>query len=302
MIRHYRLLFIALSALLFSGCPNPAAYREPITRFQQASTIVIEGARIEYSRANQTERDAEIDRLVAQRSRIELSHLNDPTLRLLDPDSLNARMAMLDTLSKHGQLLLTLASSDAPGRAKDAANSLDDAIVGLSSALGNAPSDQFKNVAQGFATLAGEAAQLALENKIQQALNKAVIASEQNITTLLNLLKDDLGDLYERRRNYLSAARKHAVDVYNLEIKQNSPPEVLKAAAEQVKNAEDAWDNLPLLLGAGPGLDAMTEAHKSLVNYAKSPKTPQNLVELVDATDAFANRAKVIADAIRAIQ
>lgn len=286
-----------------SGCPNPASYQEPITRFQQASTIVIEGARSEYGLANSAERNAEIDRLVAAKSRIDLSKLNDPAIRLLGPDDLNVRLVTLDTLAKHGQLLLILASSDAPTRAKDAANSLDDAIVGLSSSLGKTPSDKFKSSVEGFATIAGEAATLALDAKISEALDKAIAASDKSVTEILTLIKDDLGYLYERRRSNLSAARKYAVDAYNLELdKQVINVDTLKKSASEIKKTEDAWDTLPLLLGAGPGLDAMAEVHQKLVQYAKSSKSPQDLAELVEATDAFVTRAKIIADAIKTIK
>ncbi len=300
-IRKPFLLFALVPFL--SGCPNPASYQEPITRFQQASTIVIEGARSEYGLANSAERNAEIDRLVAAKSRIDLSKLNDPAIRLLGPDDLNVRLVTLDTLAKHGQLLLILASSDAPTRAKDAANSLDDAIVGLSSSLGKTPSDKFKSSVEGFATIAGEAAKLALDAKISEALDKAIAASDKSVTKILTLIKDDLGYLYERSRSNLSAARKYAVDAYNLELdKQVINVDTLKKSASEIKKTEDAWDTLPLLLGAGPGLDAMAEVHQKLVQYAKSSKSPQDLAELVEATDAFVTRAKIIADAIKTIK
>lgn len=300
-IRKPFLLFALVPFL--SGCPNPASYQEPITRFQQASTIVIEGARSEYGLANSAERNAEIDRLVAAKSRIDLSKLNDPAIRLLGPDDLNVRLVTLDTLAKHGQLLLILASSDAPTRAKDAANSLDDAIVGLSSSLGKTPSDKFKSSVEGFATIAGDAAKLALDAKISEALDKAIAASDKSVTKILTLIKDDLGYLYERRRSNLSAARKYAVDAYNLELdKQVINVDTLKKSASEIKKTEDAWDTLPLLLGAGPGLDAMAEVHQKLVQYAKSSKSPQDLAELVEATDAFVTRAKIIADAIKTIK
>lgn len=300
-IRKPFLLFALVPFL--SGCPNQASYQEPITRFQQASTIVIEGARSEYGLANSAERNAEIDRLVAAKSRIDLSKLNAPAIRLLGPDDLNVRLVTLDTLAKHGQLLLILASSDAPTRAKDAANSLDDAIVGLSSSLGKTPSDKFKSSVEGFATIAGEAAKLALDAKISEALDKAIAASDKSVTEILTLIKDDLGYLYERRRSNLSAARKYAVDAYNLELdKQVINVDTLKKSASEIKKTEDAWDTLPLLLGAGPGLDAMAEVHQKLVQYAKSSKSPQDLAELVEATDAFVTRAKIIADAIKTIK
>jgi hypothetical protein len=128
-------ILLTLSVLLFVGCTSPAAYREPVTRFQQASTVVIETARIEYGRANTRERDAEIDRLASTKGRIDLNTLNNKDLRVLGGDDLAARMAALDALAKHGELLLTLASSNAPTQANDAANSLHDAVVSLSKAL-----------------------------------------------------------------------------------------------------------------------------------------------------------------------
>ena len=63
-------LWLILLTPLLAGCPKPAAYREPITRFQQASTVVIESARIEYGLTNKRERDALIDGLVAKRAKI----------------------------------------------------------------------------------------------------------------------------------------------------------------------------------------------------------------------------------------
>ena len=208
--RHHNVLqnaSLLVLAVLLAGCVSPAAYREPITRFQVASTVVIEGARLQYSSANRSERDAEIDRRAARAEKITLRDLNDPKLRLLEPDDLAARITALDALAKHGQLLLTLASSDAPNRAKDAANSLDDAIVGLTKSLGRTPSSEFTKTAEGFAAIAGEVAKLALELKITQALDKAIIASEKDVQALIRLLKTDMSALYERQRNRLSAAR-----------------------------------------------------------------------------------------------
>lgn len=299
----YKLLYFTFSTLFLAGCVSPAAYKEPITRFQQASTAVIEGARIEYGVTNKRERDAVIDRLVAKKSKIDLKTLNDKEVRLLGVDDLAARMAALDALAKHGQLLLTLSSSDAPARAKDAANSLDDAIVSLKSSLEKAPPDEFKNKAEGFAVIAAEVTKLALEVKISKALDKAITLSEKDVTDLIKLLKNDMSALHERQRSIISDARVSATDKYNDELaKPNPNSEKLKEAASEIKKVEDAWNNLPLLLGAGPGLDAMAQAHQKLVEYAKSSKNPQDLVELVEATDAFVTRAKVIADAIKTIR
>ena len=298
-----KLLYLFFALLLLAGCASTAAYREPVTRFQQASTIVIEGARVEYKIANKRERDAVIDGHVDRRQEIHLAELNDKEIIILDDKALAVRMAALDALSKHGQLLLTLASSDAPARARDAANSLDDALVALSTSIGEKPSDELTRKAHGFTAIAAEVTKLALESRIQQALDKAIFLSENDVITLMRLLENDLGNLYERQKSHLSAARVSATTNYNDEVRKPHPnPEKLQKAALAIKNTEDAFENLSLAGGTLSGLDAMADAHRKLVEYAKSSKNPQDLAELVEATDAFVTRAKVIGDAIKTIQ
>jgi hypothetical protein len=288
---------------LLSGCVSPVAYREPITRFQEASTIVIECVRTQYAGVNRDERDLEIEKRFAKRERITLADLDNNKLTLLGPDDLEARMAILDALAKHGQLLLTLASSDAPTKAKDAANSLDHAITNLTTSLGQVAKSRFKDKASGFASLAAEAAELALNHKIDKALDASIIASESNVLSIITLLREEMGELYQRKRNRLSQARVTAVDAYDQELLASTHnDENLRKAVEKIKVTDDAWGKLPLLLGAGPGLDAMGKAHEELVAYARSTKRPQDLSELVQAVDSFVVRAKVVADAVKTIR
>lgn len=265
--------------------------------------MVIENARVQYGSANRAERNAEIDRHVARQERITLRDLNDRKLILLGADDLAARMAALDTLAKHCQLLLVLASSDAPLKAQDAASSLDDAIANLTTSLGHVPSDGFKDTASGFSTIAAQAARLAMDHKITEALDKAISTSENDVVSLIRVLRQDMAALYERQRSNLSTARVAATDEYNSELEKPNPnPEMLRKSATRIKETENAWDSLPLQCGAGPGLDAMAEAHAKLVEYAKSPKTPQDLVQMVEAMDSFVTRAKTIGDAIKTIR
>ena len=298
-----RVAAYTLLPILLVGCATPAAYRDPITRFQQASTVVIEGARVEYGLANKRERDAAIDKLVDKRAKIDLKALGNQDLILLTPDDLSMRMSALDTLSKHAQLLLALASSDAPTKAADAANSLDDALLGLSTSLGNAPSSELKSKAAGFASIAAEITKLALESKITQALDKAIALSEKDVTALIRLIGNDMSGLNARQRSIFSERRVRAVDDYNNELAK-TPPNVdkLRAAASEIKKTEDEWASSYLSPAGSLGLDAMAQAHAKLVTYAKSSKQPQDLAALIEATDAFVTRATVIANAIKTIR
>ena len=93
-----------------------------------------------------------------------------------------------------------------------------------------------------------------------------------------------------------------AITEYNQEVKKTNPdPNKLAKASEKIKQAEDAWENLAFL--PDPGFEEMNDAHKKLVKYAKKdPKSPEDLAELVAAMDAFADQAKIIADAIKTLQ
>ena len=189
-----------------------------------------------------------------------------------------------------------------PNKAGDAANSLSNAISDLSSSLNQAKeNDKFISTAKGFGAIASEVVKLALNAKISQALSKAIIASDNNVKVFMQLLREDMA-VYERRRNKLSEARKFATREYNTELKSGSSLEKLQKSALEIKKAEDNWNSLPSSLGAESSLDTMAQAHQKLVEYAKSSKTPQDLAELIDATDAFVTEANVIADAIKTIK
>jgi hypothetical protein len=306
-MRH-ALLNGSLTAQLFlllclSGCATPAAYREPIVKYQLASTVVIESARLEYAEANDRERDAFVTKALQKRQRLDLEQVSSDELRVLGGEDIEARMVALNALAKHGELLLALASSDAPERSRAAANSLGEAIVGLQASLEGAPSDDFKNKATGFAAIAGEIVHLALEKRISAALDRSIVASEQEVQELIRMIRRDMGLLYERRKSILSAQRVAVIDRYNEELKNTQVDhEALKTSADAILRTENDWDQLSLLQGASPSLDAMAQAHERLVQYAKSSKRPQDFADLVESIESFVSRVSIIAEAIKQIR
>jgi hypothetical protein len=287
------------SLFLISGCahldPN-----EPIKKFHEASVVVINNARTEYQTANKIARDAEIDRLANKGEQIDPKILDDPKLIVVSKNAMDFRMAAFDALTEHGKLLAQLASSNAQNESKDAVKSLNDAVMKLSGSLGGAPSEALRSSAGAFATIAGEVSKLVMEHKIEEALRKAIIASDKDVTDLMTLLEEDInGMLYENKRSNLALARRTATDVYN-KVRTDAPSDLERRwkASKEIKKAADAWAAPPPDIGLGK----MRKAHKDLVKYAKHPKTPQSFAELVKAMNEFADEAKVIADAIRIIR
>ncbi len=286
------------SLLLLGGCAKPSDYKEPIRKFQTASSVAIENARAEYMSANKKERDAEIDKSIYLGEEIEPVIFFDEELIVIKQDDLNARINALNTLAKHGELLLTLANSDAPNDAKNAVNSLDDAVLNLKDSLEKvSPDDQeFREKAGVFATVAGEVTRLVMNHKINEALDKAIILSEDNVLPLIDLLQKEMLKFPELHKGRIAEAITARIKAYNKELP--SDLEKRKKAGEEIKNAGDE----ALLFPQDPGFKIMKHAYETLVIYAKSSKTPQDLEGLVAAMNAFADQAKTIADSIKTIQ
>ncbi|CAK8722677.1 hypothetical protein KKHLCK_11945 [Candidatus Electrothrix laxa] len=296
------IIIIPVAAFLLTGCAQPD-YKDPIVTFQAASTVVIENAKVTYNTVNKKERDAEID------IRVYLGEDIDPEILageevlggekfiVITEDDLEARLDALKALKKHGELLYKLAISDAPDEARNAVTSLDDALLTLKGSLGKASSDQFKAKAGAFAIIAGEVTSLTMKHKIEKALEKAILLSENDVLLLIERLKDDMLIRFPTLKNVRMARLSKAITkAYNTALP--SDLEKRKKAVVEIKKMGDEWDASSI----DPGFDKMTEAHKKLVKYAKSQKSPQDLAELVAAMDAFADQAKIIVDAIKTIQ
>ena len=291
------ILIIPLTGLLLIGCANHNGYKEPISKFQAASAVVIENARTEYKLVNKKERDAEIDKYVYLGEEINPEVLGSEDLIVIKKEDLDVRIDALNTLARHGELLVTLANSTTPDEARSAVNSLDEALVKLKGSLGQAPSDDFKTKAGVFATLAGEVTKLAMERKIEKALDEAIVLSKNNVLSLIHLLKKDIVYRFSvLHRLRLHSVSKAVIRHYNKEL-SSSNLEKRKKLAIEVKKIEDALAEAAYPVD--PGFERMEQAYKTLIKYAENPKSPQSFAELVEAMDAFANQAKIIADAIK---
>jgi hypothetical protein len=123
---------LALSVLSAYACG--AAYRRPITRLNDASAVVIATSRVYFSELNRVERDALIEKLSAEKKRIDLV-----TIRKAQPFSerqIQERLDALDALAQYGNLLAKLESSDAPTQIHTEFKGLADALKTLETLMG----------------------------------------------------------------------------------------------------------------------------------------------------------------------
>jgi len=212
----------------------------------------------------------------------------------------------LAQLASYGDLLSKLANSDAPERAKAGAVGLGEALKNLTNTvdgLTGADDAAFKGAVGPVSRIIGEVIKFVLEQKIKDALNKAINEGEEPINNLIRVIRSDISNAYERKRSSMSDMRVLFVDEYNREMQKGAAAdaEKLKLFADRIREHEDRWE---IFASANPadGLDAMAQAHSALVKYAKSGQKITDLESLVSAMEDFAARAKVIGQAIQELK
>lgn len=291
---------LGLSVLLAGACG--AAYRRPITRFNDASAVVIATSRVYFSELNRVERDALIEKLSAEQKAIDLT-----MLRKAQPFSekqIQERLDALDALAQYGDLLAKLESSDAPTQIHTEFKGLADALKSLEKTVsGDESNAKFKAAVGPVASLIATIASIGIRAKIDQQLKTAIVDGDKHVQALLAVMEDDLSDAFQNRRLALSQLRLFATDAYNDERQKgkSANPEVLSRLASRIKTVEDQWENFQSTSPI-PSLRAMGKAHKALVAYAVGPKNPTTFAAVLTDVEAFLNEARRIGEAVQALR
>lgn len=302
LLRLYKCCSFGLLLVIFCSCSSTAGYKKPVTDFRNASSVVIETARIYVTQLNKIQRDAYIDRQVVAAKQIKLSEIEKE--ELLSQKEINIRLRALNELSKYGELLVQLTSSDAPERvtsnAEDLSKSLDK-LQGNLDSLNTDSSAGFKGAFGPVAKLIGEVTRLAVEQKIQQALDRAILGGEKPIQSLINTIRDDIVTAFELKRTTLSDARTIYIDGYERERERKRGYSILRERGQEIKLALDIWEAFP---ASDPreSLDAMAAAHGALLDYSKSPKKSGDLAAFTAQMELFVARAKRVGNAVRQLQ
>jgi hypothetical protein len=312
----YLLLFCVLIGILNTGCGS-SGFAKPITKFRNASVVVIESTRVYVSELNKTERDTFISKQFNNKKPILIPDI-DKT-QVLSKEGIQARMDALDALGNYGDLLLKLANSDAPERVNAQVTNLKDALTHLSGTIGSLSDDDpnggpnngfnktFKDAVGPVTQIIGTVLDIIVQQKIKKELEEAILKGEQPINELISVIGIDLRAAYSRKATAISAKRLAAVNEYNSqqilyqqELGKSGGPdpavisdltEKMRALAENIRESEDKWEQLG---NANPqeALEAMAAAHTALIKFAKSKKKISDFGSLVEAMDFFAERAQ----------
>jgi hypothetical protein len=293
---------LALVVLAQVTCDR-AGFVEPVTSFQEASSVVIASTRLYLTELNKVERENYLNERASKKLQIKLPELE--AVQVFSRDGLKARLDALDQFARYGTLLSRLAKNDAPERVRAETETLGESLKSLTDTVDTLRGDDnsgFKAAVGPAATLIGDVLDLVVERDVQKALKTAVERGEEPVNRLLGAIGDDIALAYERRRSSLSNLRVVFVDQYNVEQQEAAPdPGRLRALADQIRAHEDRWE---VFASANPasGLAAMRDAHTALVAYARSGGRVNDLASLVQAMETFSARAKRLGQAVTALE
>jgi hypothetical protein len=297
------MLIPVASLLLLSGCVSTAGYKKPISDFQEASTVITDNTRNSITQLNKILRDAYIDQQASEGGKITPAEIQ--SAQILSRDAIKIRIDALAELAKYGVLLGKLANSDAPEQVTSNANKLAMSLGEISGdvqKLSGSNDKSFKDAFGPAAMLMGEVARFAVEKKIEDALNKAILGGEKPILTLIEAIESDLTTVYDVKRVTVSNRIDNILQRYEKELLKGDTGK-LRNIGDEIKSALDVNDvlleNNP---SAGGGVKDMKKAIGALVKYAKSPKTPNDLATFAAQMEIFAARAKRVSDAAQKLQ
>jgi hypothetical protein len=299
---HRRAILSVAVALLAAACARPSTYKAPVTKFRDASAVVIESTRAYLMALNKTERDHYIDNQVASQTAIQLIKIEE--VQVFGAEAIATRLDALDGLADYTELLYRLATNDAPETIKAKAKDLGTALSNLSgavNALTGADDAGFKKAAGTVFPIIGDVLKAVVEQQLEDALRKAATTGAGPVNTLIEAIKIDAQVAYERKRNALSKRRADAAVAYNTESAKRSktPAGTLRRLADVVSDTEDQWEAFQTARPAA-GLEAMQRANLALEKFARTPRPHiTDFATFVDAMEVFASAAARLGQGVR---
>jgi hypothetical protein len=292
---------ILVLALLSTSCADPARYRGAISKFHDATAVVIAAAKTTYTELNQAERRHYADLQVAQRKPIDPDEL--AKAQLLDPAEIAVRMRALDVLAKFSDLMVRLAANQGGAAFQSGTAGLQQTLTALSGdvdKLTGANSAPFQARAKSVFPLLGTALQAFVNAKTVAAVRQATLAATQPVNDFITILETDMKLAHARERTFLSSRRSEAFQHYRADLAASADTATLRADAASILQLENQWETFEAENPAA-GLEAMKRAYGSLTEFVRKPKpSPADFEGLLAEVDSFVNTAGQAGQAVRA--
>lgn len=308
-----RIIIMLLSAISLTGCAT-AHYAEPITSLRNSINTAGAAIGVYYAELNKFEREIYLDeRLYDPTKEVGITdEKGNPTALIGTPfsaESIKARTDAIEVLGVYSQRLGELAGSDAPKQFAEGTKILGDNLSNLNKTFDKLGKDDAekkiidttaKNYSGPIGTIVGVIGRMYLEKKRDDAVKEAIEKGSPVVRDILILLQNDLSSVIDPlKRTGLKQKLADRVKYYNANLKDNFTQR--KQTLAEIDAAASRYETAST---ANPAnlIQTMLDAHESLVKYAESSKTPQNLAELIAALETFKSRAQEVADAVKQIR
>jgi hypothetical protein len=309
MFCRYTQFFVRLLAFsvifLQLGC-GPQDYQQPIQNFQDATTVVINSARVFLNNMNTIEQNGSLDELVFEKKPLSLPELNKITI--ITPEEIRIRTDALDALSQYTANLAHLAQGKESSAIADSTTKLSSSLKTLADDAKKLPvvkgtvldNSKFSGLLSAAAAAVGAVAQLLVDHKARFEIERSIEANDAAVTELLQQISDESTAAYLRQQAQLGAYGDQLSRDYEKELMGTPDPILLLGFAKLIKSYRAQQLQLAQ---ANPSvaIDKMKKAHQALVTYAKSNKTPQTLADLVKAVQEFVNAAQPLGQAVQGL-
>jgi hypothetical protein len=295
-------LFMPLGLLAlvieFTGCTTVTIYQSPITKFQSAVNSADSGIRTYL---------LSVDDIVAKRHLYAKSvstdewTINDFTDGGISSQAIQVRLQALDTVSSYANALNSVAQSKDVSNLQQAAQVLGTNVNNLNTTLSTMANDSHPlNIQAPVTQLVTLVGTLVIEEAQKSATEKAITDGATNIDNILAQLAIDLPKFSSLVSVSEEGILVRKLDLYN-EMKKSTTP---KDMDNLISKLLIDYHNIQSLQtsGVGPLLTDMESAHKSLVTFAASKKTPKDVSDLAAQIDVFSSQVELFNNAISSIQ
>ena len=305
--RRYSITFFIASSFFFGGCVT-TRLTQPVTSFQESINTSACAIGIYYNTLNEFEREIYLDECLYNPSKEVLS--NDasgmPTPLLgtsFNAKSIKARTDAIILLGIYAKRLAELAGTDAPLKFKQNATILGDNLFSLQHTFEQLSKSDVtaKNYTGPIGTLVGVVGNIYFEQKRDAALKTAIEEGAPSVRKILLLLQKDLAEVIDPlKTSGLKEKLAIRVGYYN-DHRKTFNYEKRKQLLAEIKEVGSSYE---ASIAANPAnlVQAMSDAHESLVKYASLPNTPQNLAEFLTSLETFKIRADESISAVKKIR
>ena len=283
---------------LIVGCSTPTAYRVPISRFHAAVNETIATVQPYFLELNKVETEYQLYSALKLNEDWGTQHLQAG----LDPQQIALRIAALQLIADHARLLADIVDDSPMEDIRNAAEALGANAHSLATTI--AKLDNAASTVPDFGTPLAQIAALLgtqyIEHKQTKAIETAVLNAEEPLSTLIDMLEQELQTVVNLRKEAIAGITTVRLDIFN-EIQMNTKPEKIDDLVQEVVGLRTRTEKIASVNVVALFRD-LKAAHKALVRFVKSDKKSTDLSSFVASVSVFADNAAAVSAIIQSLQ